>query len=108
MLLDGQPCATKCEQCEDVKVYVERVRESERGFEHLTDHKDSQYGKTAMHFLCFANRCSSLLYSMTLPWTSWDCGCILALCLCFHFRISVLTLSPSLSSQFSVILTLQQ
>ena len=34
MLLEGQPCATKCEQCEkDAKVYVER---SERSFEHCT------------------------------------------------------------------------
>ena len=37
---EGQPCATKCEQCEDNKVYVERVRGSERGFEHLTKGED--------------------------------------------------------------------
>ena len=33
MLLEGQPCATKCEKCEkDAKVYVER---SERSFEQV-------------------------------------------------------------------------
>ena len=37
----GWPCATKCEQCEkDDKAYIERVRESERGFKHLTEHED--------------------------------------------------------------------
>ena len=56
--------------------------------------------KTAMHFLCFANRCSSLLCSLFLTQSSRGCGCIYALCICFHFRASLLALSSSLMSQF--------
>ena len=41
--------------------------------------------KTAMHFLCFTSYCSSLSYSSTSPWISQGGGCILALCLHFHF-----------------------
>ena len=38
---DGRPCATKREQCEkDGNAYIERVRGSERGFEHLTKCED--------------------------------------------------------------------
>ena len=40
--------------------------------------------KTAMHFLCLNSYCS-LSYSSTSPWTSQGGGCILALCLRFHF-----------------------
>ena len=43
MLWDGRPCATKCEQCEYGKAYVEGVR----GFEHLTE------GEHVVVSLCF-------------------------------------------------------
>ena len=82
---DDQPCATRCE--EDSKVYVERVPGSEHGFQHLTECKD-------MIVLCFTAAAPS--YLSILPRTS---HCILDLCLCFCFRVSLLALSCLLSSQ---------
>ena len=38
MLLNGRPCATKCEK--NSKAHFERILESEHGFEHLTEHED--------------------------------------------------------------------
>ena len=34
--------------------------------------------KMAMHFLCFASCCSSLLYSLSSPWTSRGGSCVFA------------------------------
>ena len=84
----GRPRTTKCEQCEDGKVYVERVRGSDRGFEHLTK-GDMIVSQDGHAFLCFASRCSSLSYSSILSRTSRGSGCILALCLCFSFCASL-------------------
>ena len=72
---------------EDGKVYVKRVPGSERHFQHLTKRED-------MIVLCFAAAAPS--YSLILPWTS---HCILDLCLCFRFRVSLPALSSLLSSQ---------
>ena len=51
---DGQPCATtavtKCEK--DGKLYVERVPESEQGFEHLTKRKDMVVSQDGHSLLC--------------------------------------------------------
>ena len=51
---DGQPCATtavtKCEK--DGKLYVERVPESEQGFEHLTKRKDMVVSQDGYSLLC--------------------------------------------------------
>ena len=82
---DDQPCATWCE--EDSKVYIERVPGSKHGFQHLTERED-------MIVLCFAAAAPS--YSLILLQTS---HCILDLCLCFHFCVSLLALSWLLSSQ---------
>ena len=82
---DDQQCATRCE--ENSKVYVERVPGSEHGFQHLTERED-------MIVLCLAAAAPS--YSSILPRTS---HCILDLCLCFRFRVSLLALSSLLSSQ---------
>ena len=51
----------------------------------------SQDGHMYM-FLCFASRCSSLLWSSILLQTSRGSGCILALWLRFHFWASLLAL----------------
>ena len=102
---DGRPCATSCEQCEkDGKTYIERVRGSEQGFKHLTEREDTVVSQDGLALLCFASHYSSLSYSLILPQTSQGSGCILALCLHFHFCTSLLTLSSSLLSQFSAIL----
>ena len=38
---DGRPCATSVTKCEkDGKAYVERLLESDRGFEHFTESED--------------------------------------------------------------------
>ena len=66
----------------------------------------SAFLKTAMHFLCFASRSSSLSHSSIR--TSRGGGCIWTLSRCFRFRASLLPLSSSLSSQISAILTSQQ
>ena len=94
---DGRPYATKCEQCEDGRVYVERVQGSEQHFEHLTEGEDMVISQDGYALLCFANHCSSLLYSSILPQTLRSSGCILDLCLHFCFRTSLPFLSYSLS-----------
>ena len=59
--LDGQPCATKCEQCEkDGKAYIERVLGSERDFEHLTKGEDMVVLKMATRF--FASLAAAPLF----------------------------------------------
>ena len=85
---DDQQCATWCE--EDGKVYIERVPGSKHGFQHLTERED-------MIVLCFAAAAPS--YSLILPRTSRGSGCILALCLCCRFCVSLLALSWLLPSQ---------
>ena len=58
--------------------------------------------KTAMRFLCFASRSSSLSSSSSFPRTSRLVAAVsLRLCLRFRFRTSLLSLSSSLPSQFS-------
>lgn len=94
------PCVTRCEQCEDGKMYVERVRRSEQGFEHLTEGEYMVVSQDSYTFLCFTSRCSSLSYSSISSWTSQGNGRILALCLYFHFCASLPALSYLLSSPF--------
>jgi len=68
----------------------------------LKQFKDLQvwsFLKTVMHFLCFANRYSSLSNSLTLLLTSQAGGCVFAsLCHCFCFCTSLflphLTMKP--------------
>ena len=90
---DDQQCATWCE--EDSKFYIERVPGSERDFQHLIERED-------MIVLCFAAAAPS--YSLILLQTS---HCILDLCLCFRFCVSLLALSSLLSSQLFSSLTLR-
>ena len=108
MLLGRSAMCNKVWQCEDGKVYVERVRGGERSFKHLTK-GDMIVSPDGNAFPCFAiaayNRCSSLSYSSISPRTSRGSGCILALWLCFRFRASLPCSSYSLPLHFSAILT---
>ena len=96
-LCDGRPCVTKCDQCEDGRVYVERVQGSEQHLEHLTKGEDIVISQDGYTLLCFASHCSSLLCSLILPQTLQSSGCILDLCLHFCFRASLPVISYSLS-----------
>ena len=52
-----------CEQCEkDGKVYVERVRRSEQGFEHLTKGKIWSFLKMATCIRFFASQAAAPLF----------------------------------------------
>ena len=93
----GRPCVTKCDQCEDGRVYVERVQGSEQHFKHLTKGEDIVISQDGYALLCFASHCSSLLCSLILPQTLQSSGCILDLCLHFCFCASLPVLSYSLS-----------
>ena len=97
MVGQGWPSATRCEQCEDGKVYVERVQGSEWGFEHLTEGEDMVVSQDGHAFHCFASHCSSLLYSSISLQTLQGSGCIMALCLhlCFCSSLTALFITPS-------------
>ena len=85
------------------RVWAKKLKDQEMAKHLLKQFKDVRvwsFLKTVMHFLCFANRYSSLSNSLTLLLTSQAGGCVFAsLCLCFCFCTSLLAL-PS-SSQFS-------
>ena len=93
MLLNGRPCATKCEK--NSKAHFERIPESEHGFEHLTEHEDMVVSQDGQAILCFASHCSLVLIDHHrlhgVVTTFW-------LCLRFCFCVSLLALSSSLSS----------
>ena len=65
MHLGQSAMAAKCEK--DGKVYIERVPENERGFEHLTEHKDIVVSQDG-HFLF--RQLLLISYSLILPQTS--------------------------------------
>ena len=65
MHLGQSAMAAKSEK--DGKVYVKRVPENERGFEHLTEHKDIVVSQDG-HFLF--RQLLLVLYSLILPQTS--------------------------------------
>ena len=67
---DGRPCATtsvtKFEK--GGKAYIERVPESELGFEHLTESEDMVVSRDGCH-LCFASRCFLILIDLAADFT---------------------------------------
>ena len=94
---DSRPYATSVTKCEkDGKAYWKSSRKWVR---FRAPHWLQGYGHFSRRPL-FALLAAALLYSSILPRTSRVSAYILALCLRFHFCVSLLALSSSLSQFF--------
>ena len=95
---DGQPCATVSVRRMAKRTLKEFI-EFQKVSEFQTPHRTRGYGRFSRRPL-FASLATALSYSSISLRTSQVSDYLLSFCLGFHFCVSLLALSSSLSSQF--------